>query len=173
MAEQDLLAKYLTVLDTINTGLSKLIDNEMLKRQLIITNDIEALNRMTQQEEKQLWELKNNETLRTNILRDLSKTLQIPLAQINSVSLEEYIGRQDQDDLKFYRTMIDLIKKNMQQLQDLNRENQALTLMALDYIDEMQHLILGEDNPGIYTDEENGVLEEHMRKSIKLIDKKV
>ena len=173
MTQEELLNKYFKVLEQLNAELDGLIESSRRKRLVIVSNNTAELNRINQQDEQRLNALHKLENSRMKALDAIAEAWGISAGELTAQAMITLIDQSNQSALSFYQPMIELLKDNMTRLQDLNRENQELTLLALDYIDEVQHLILSVENPGVYSDEADGALDEHVRKSIKLIDKKV
>jgi hypothetical protein len=173
--DQATLGTYLEILTAENQQISDLLESGRRKRRAIIGNHIDRLDQLVAEETGYLRELQRLEILRAKTEVELAKIWELPGEErlnLNAVAMLEVIERREPQRLKFFRGIIDLIKKNMLRLQELNQENQELTALALDYVDEMQQLILGEENAGLYSGA-GETLDDMPRPTLKLIDKKV
>jgi hypothetical protein len=175
MEETELLGRYLDNLAQENRQLERMLVSGQGKQMAIVSNDVDGLDRIVQEETGFLRELRALEAGRKKLQADLAGIWGLSHTQsqqLNSVTVLSILTDRDNKVFRSYQEMIGLIKKNMRRLQDLNKENQELTALALEYIDDIQLLLLGEENAGLYSGEGEAVVD-MPRPSLKLLDRKI
>jgi hypothetical protein len=172
---QALVDAYLDILIRANRQLEAMLSSGQQKRRAIVGDHIDDLNRLIAEEGQYLQEIQRLESRRNQLETALAETWQLSAEQrsaLNAVTVTGFLAERAPESLKLFQEIIELIKENMGALQMLNQENQELTFLALSYIDEMQGLLLGEDDAGVYSGE-GDVLDAEQRPSFRLLDKKI
>jgi flagellar biosynthesis/type III secretory pathway chaperone len=167
------LQKYLEHLWLENRQLETMIASGQRKRLAIIGNQVEELDRLLAEENVALQELRRLEGARGRLETDLAGYWALPDASVlNAAAAAELWAQRLPESSPRFRQVIASIRENMARLMRLNQENQELIALALDYIDDMQRLLVGEENAGLYSGA--GLTEaDEPRPVLKLLDKKI
>lgn len=140
------------------------------KRQAIVKSDTGRLNEIVHQELKGLAKMNQHEKRRSALLKDISRTLGIGESEI---TLSMIIGKADGEKrdrlIALQKELIELLNSQA----EINKQNQELLKLQLDYSDVMLNVFVGSDDPlnNFYSD--NGRSGDDKRQSAGLFDRQV
>ena len=121
------------------------------KKDVIIANDIEALQKITGLENILVSQHQKLDKKRTQVMEDIAIVLN---QDKNTLTVSEIIelldGQNEQEPLREVR---DRIKKTLEELSEANKQNSSLIGNAMDYIDYSLNVIRSQLHPELYMEE--------------------
>ena len=129
-----LVEELLLDLQTETSTYQELVDLSDVKREAIIHGRVEELEGITAQEEEISSRLKNLETKRTNILKDMAVVLGHDVEQMTVTIVIEKLGSQPKEQQALTEAR-DRLVEIASQLQFANQQNSILLQQALEMVE--------------------------------------
>ena len=104
------------------------------KTQIIVNNDLQSLNSITEEEQELLGKISKLEKKRQEVIRNIGIVMNKKESELNFVTIIELLNGQEkeQEDL---RKLHDKLKRTIDILSTLNERNQMLIKQSLEMID--------------------------------------
>ena len=110
------------------------LGDEEKKTQIIVNNDLQSLNSITEEEQELLGKISKLEKKRQEVIRNIGIVMNKKESELNFVTIIELLNGQEkeQEDL---RKLHDKLKRTIDILSTLNERNQMLIKQSLEMID--------------------------------------
>ncbi|MEA1962366.1 MAG: flagellar protein FlgN [Bacillota bacterium] len=147
----DLINEFITVLLRENSVLEQLIEISTEKQKMIILGQTEELDKLVQKEGIVVSNLGKLEDARFQYQIKLAQGWKLQAEELSSARLIEKMTPTHPGLLPDLKHQLEHLQEALRKLKDINNENNELLKMSLDYIEEMQYLLGGED-AGTYSE---------------------
>lgn len=141
------------------------------KKKLIILGKLEELEQITQREGLIASNLEKVEAERFKNQQKLAAIWEMPAEELVASTLIEKARQEISACAADLQKEVEQLNISIARLNDINSENNELINMSLDYIDEMQAVLVGQ-SAGTYSNAAEQVDESSSRPSIRLLDTK-
>jgi len=129
-----LIEELIMVLGDEEKIYSEIIPVAEKKTQIIVNNDLQSLNSITEEEQELLGKISKLEKKRQEVIRNIGIVMNKKESELNFVTIIELLNGQEkeQEDL---RKLHDKLKRTIDILSTLNERNQMLIKQSLEMID--------------------------------------
>ena len=129
-----LIEELIMVLGDEEKIYSEIIPVAEKKTQIIVNNDLQSLNSITEEEQELLGKISKLEKKRQEVIRNIGIVMNKKESELNFVTIIELLNGQEkeQEDL---RKLHDKLKRTIDVLSTLNERNQMLIKQSLEMID--------------------------------------
>jgi len=129
-----LIEELIMVLGDEEKIYSEIIPIAEKKTQIIVNNDLQSLNSITEEEQELLGKISKLEKKRQEVIRNIGIVMNKKESELNFVTIIELLNGQEkeQEDL---RKLHDKLKRTIDILSTLNERNQMLIKQSLEMID--------------------------------------
>lgn len=166
-----IIQEFIETLIKENTLLDKLLELGEEKKQIVILGKIQELDKLMQKEHVTASNLEKIENTRLKLHAQIAQRWEMPVEELTADSLIE----KSQADLPLFadqlKQEIEHTETTINRLQEVNQENNELIGMSLEYIDNMQSMLIG-DLAGTYSEKGTQASESNSRPALKIVDKK-
>lgn len=163
---QEEFKNYLDLILLENKLLEKLNQLGKKKRQYIINQKSAELSSLMQEEIDLVGNIESTEKRRLKLQEIITKN---PAAAIDARQMTDYFKRKAPQLEDEFAQAVKSLKNNLTSLQNINRKNQQLLEVSLDYIEDLKSL-LGEKVTGTYSEEGTQV---NLKNTYKILDKRI
>ena len=104
------------------------------KTQIIVNNDLQSLNSITEEEQELLGKISKLEKKRQEVIRNIGIVMNKKESELNFVTIIELLDGQEKEQEEL-RKLHDKLKRTIDVLSTLNERNQMLIKQSLEMID--------------------------------------
>lgn len=104
------------------------------KTQIIVNNDLQSLNSITEEEQELLGKISKLEKKRQEVIRNIGIVMNKKESELNFVTIIELLNGQEKEQEEL-RKLHDKLKRTIDVLSTLNERNQMLIKQSLEMID--------------------------------------
>lgn len=168
---EKIIQEFIQVLSQENAILDKLLGHSEEKKHIIILGEIQELDKLLQKESVIATNLEKIEIARLQISQQIAQQWDIPA---EAMTAEAIIAKSQEHLPSFTNQLkqeIDHLETTINSLREINRQNNELIGMSLDYIDNMQAMLIG-DPAGTYSEKGQQASDNNSRPAFRIIDKK-
>ena len=113
---------------------SEIIPIAEKKTQIIVNNDLQSLNSITEEEQELLGKISKLEKKRQEVIRNIGIVMNKKESELNFVTIIELLNGQEKEQEEL-RKLHDKLKRTIDVLSTLNERNQMLIKQSLEMID--------------------------------------
>ena len=113
---------------------SEIIPVAEKKTQIIVNNDLQSLNSITEEEQELLGKISKLEKKRQEVIRNIGIVMNKKESELNFVTIIELLNGQEKEQEEL-RKLHDKLKRTIDVLSTLNERNQMLIKQSLEMID--------------------------------------
>ena len=135
-----LIEELIGTLDREEKIYANLIPVQEEKIRAIVANDLEALGRLSGEEQKMMDEVGNLEVRRMRVTEDIATVLGKASGDMNLEQIIQALGKQPDEQKKLQR-LHDKLRRTMARLQELNTQNKELLTQALEMVEYNMNVI--------------------------------
>lgn len=135
-----LIEELIGTLDREEKIYANLIPVQEEKIRAIVANDLEALGRLSGEEQKMMDEVGNLEARRMRVTEDIATVLGKASGDMNLEQIIQALGKQPDEQKKLQR-LHDKLRRTMARLQELNTQNKELLTQALEMVEYNMNVI--------------------------------
>ncbi|MEN6348141.1 MAG: flagellar protein FlgN [Syntrophomonas sp.] len=169
---QKLVRSIMAAVKEETSILNSLVEMGEEKKQLIISNRLRELDTLVHSEGIVVSRLERTEGARFKLQKELAAIWDIPVESVNSSEIRARIESQSPQLSAELASLLSGLKRAVNQLQKINRENRELTNYALEYVDYLWTVMEG-DAVGLYSADGIEAEEKSSRTGYKVLDRKV
>ena len=166
-----IMQAFIQTLIEENMLLEKLLAFGEEKKQIIILGKIQELDKLVQKEQIIVSNLEKIENTRFELHEQIARRWEMQVEELTASSLVE----KSQEILPLFTVQlkqeIEHIETAINRLRKINQENNELIGMSLEYIDNMQSMLIG-DLAGTYSESGTQASEGNSRAAFRILDKK-
>ena len=129
-----LIEELIMVLGDEEKIYSEIIPIAEKKTQIIVNNDLQSLNSITEEEQELLGKISKLEKKRQEVIRNIGIVMNKKESELNFVTIIELLDGQEKEQEEL-RKLHDKIKRTIDVLSTLNERNQMLIKQSLEMID--------------------------------------
>lgn len=166
-----LIQDFIQVLSKENEFLDKLYIFGEEKKEMIILGKVQDLDKLLQKEGIVVSNLEKTEKVRLKLQEQLAGIWGMAVEELTAAA----IIKKGQESLPLFsdqvKQEIEHMQTTIQRLQEINRENNELIGASLEYIDNMQAMLMG-DITATYSEKGTPAGDNPSRAAFRLLDKK-
>ncbi len=166
-----IIEEYIQTLIKENDLLDKLLELGEEKKQIIILGKIQELDKLIQKESITASNLERTENARFKLHVQIAQRWEMPAEELTAGTLIEKSQASQPLFTDQLKQEIEHMGTTINRLREINRENNELIGMSLEYIDNMQSILIG-DLAGTYSEKGTQASENNSRPAFKILDKK-
>lgn len=166
-----IIQAYGQVLIKENQAIDKLLVLGEEKMNCIILGKVKELDKILSKEGIIAANLEKTENERIQLHAQIAERWGIAAQELTAKMLVQLSREKTMAEADLLEQQIEHMEKIIFKLQDINRQNNELIGASLEYIDNMQAMLIGED-AGTYSDKGTPANENNTRPAYRLIDKK-
>lgn len=129
-----LIEELIMVLGDEEKIYSEIIPIAEKKTQIIVNNDLQSLNSITEEEQELLGKISKLEKKRQEVIRNIGIVMNKKESELNFVTIIELLDGQEKEQEEL-RKLHDKLKRTIDVLSTLNERNQMLIKQSLEMID--------------------------------------
>ena len=129
-----LIEELIMVLGDEEKIYSEIIPVAEKKTQIIVNNDLQSLNSITEEEQELLGKISKLEKKRQEVIRNIGIVMNKKESELNFVTIIELLDGQEKEQEEL-RKLHDKLKRTIDVLSTLNERNQMLIKQSLEMID--------------------------------------
>ena len=129
-----LIEELIMVLGDEEKIYSEIIPIAEKKTQIIVNNDLQSLNSITEEEQELLGKISKLEKKRQEVIRNIGIVMNKKESELNFVTIIELLKGQEKEQEEL-RKLHDKLKRTIDILSTLNERNQMLIKQSLEMID--------------------------------------
>lgn len=129
-----LIEELIMVLGNEEKIYSEIIPIAEKKTQIIVNNDLQSLNSITEEEQELLGKISKLEKKRQEVIRNIGIVMNKKESELNFVTIIELLNGQEKEQEEL-RKLHDKLKRTIDILSTLNERNQMLIKQSLEMID--------------------------------------
>ena len=129
-----LIEELIMVLGDEEKIYSEIIPIAEKKTQIIVNNDLQSLNSITEEEQELLGKISKLEKKRQEVIRNIGIVMNKKESELNFVTIIELLNGQEKEQVDL-RKLHDKLKRTIDILSTLNERNQMLIKQSLEMID--------------------------------------
>jgi len=129
-----LIEELIMVLGDEEKIYSEIIPVAEKKTQIIVNNDLQSLNSITEEEQELLGKISKLEKKRQEVIRNIGIVMNKKESELNFVTIIELLNGQEKEQEEL-RKLHDKLKRTIDVLSTLNERNQMLIKQSLEMID--------------------------------------
>ena len=129
-----LIEELIMVLGDEEKIYSEIIPIAEKKTQIIVNNDLQSLNSITEEEQELLGKISKLEKKRQEVIRNIGIVMNKKESELNFVTIIELLDGQEKEQEEL-RKLHDKLKRTIDILSALNERNQMLIKQSLEMID--------------------------------------
>ena len=129
-----LIEELIMVLGDEEKIYSEIIPIAEKKTQIIVNNDLQSLNSITEEEQELLGKISKLEKKRQEVIRNIGIVMNKKESELNFVTIIELLNGQEKEQEEL-RKLHDKLKRTIDVLSTLNERNQMLIKQSLEMID--------------------------------------
>lgn len=129
-----LIEELIMVLGDEEKIYSEIIPIAEKKTQIIVNNDLQSLNSITEEEQELLGKISKLEKKRQEVIRNIGIVMNKKESELNFVTIIELLDGQEKEQEEL-RKLHDKLKRTIDILSTLNERNQMLIKQSLEMID--------------------------------------
>lgn len=129
-----LIEELIMVLGDEEKIYSEIIPIAEKKTQIIVNNDLQSLNSITEEEQELLGKISKLEKKRQEVIRNIGIVMNKKESELNFVTIIELLNGQEKEQEEL-RKLHDKLKRTIDILSTLNERNQMLIKQSLEMID--------------------------------------
>ena len=129
-----LIEELIMVLGDEEKIYSEIIPVAEKKTQIIVNNDLQSLNSITEEEQELLGKISKLEKKRQEVIRNIGIVMNKKESELNFVTIIELLNGQEKEQEEL-RKLHDKLKRTIDVLSTLNERNQMLIKQSLELID--------------------------------------
>ena len=129
-----LIEELIMVLGDEEEIYSEIIPVAEKKTQIIVNNDLQSLNSITEEEQELLGKISKLEKKRQEVIRNIGIVMNKKESELNFVTIIELLNGQEKEQEEL-RKLHDKLKRTIDVLSTLNERNQMLIKQSLEMID--------------------------------------
>ena len=129
-----LIEELIMVLGDEEKIYSEIIPVAEKKTQIIVNNDLQSLNSITEEEQELLGKISKLEKKRQEVIRNIGIVMNRKESELNFVTIIELLNGQEKEQEEL-RKLHDKLKRTIDVLSTLNERNQMLIKQSLEMID--------------------------------------
>ena len=129
-----LIEELIMVLGDEEKIYSEIIPVAEKKTQIIVNNDLQSLNSITEEEQELLGKISKLEKKRQEVIRNIGIVMNKKESELNFVTIIELLKGQEKEQEEL-RKLHDKLKRTIDVLSTLNERNQMLIKQSLEMID--------------------------------------
>ena len=129
-----LIEELIMVLGDEEKIYSEIIPIAEKKTQIIVNNDLQSLNSITEEEQELLGKISKLEKKRQEVIRNMGIVMNKKESELNFVTIIELLNGQEKEQEEL-RKLHDKLKRTIDVLSTLNERNQMLIKQSLEMID--------------------------------------
>jgi hypothetical protein len=129
-----LIEELIMVLGDEEKIYSEIIPVAEKKTQIIVNNDLQSLNSITEEEQELLGKISKLEKKRQEVIRNIGIVMNKKESELNFVTIIELLNGQEKEQEEL-RKLHDKLKRTIDILSTLNERNQMLIKQSLEMID--------------------------------------
>ena len=129
-----LIEKLIMVLGNEEKIYNEIIPIAEKKTQIIVNNDLQSLNSITEEEQELLGKISKLEKKRQEVIRNIGIVMNKKESELNFVTIIELLNGQEKEQEEL-RKLHDKLKRTIDVLSTLNERNQMLIKQSLEMID--------------------------------------
>lgn len=166
-----IIQAYGQILIKENQAIDKLLALGEEKKSCIILGKVKDLDKLLSKEGLIAANLEKLENERIKIHAEAAAQMGMPAPELTAKRLVQTSREKTIPGTDLLIEQIEHMEKTIFQLRDINTQNNELIGASLEYIDNMQAMLIGDD-AGIYSDRGTPASEHNTRPAYRLIDKK-
>ncbi len=166
-----IIQAFIQILIKENELLDKLLGLNEEKKRTIILGKIQELDKILQKEGIIVAQLEKTETARFKIQEQMACQCEMPVQALTARSVIEKCMEHLPLFTDQLKQEIERMETTIRRQREINQENNELIGMSLEYIDNMQAMLLG-DTTGTYSEKGTQLSENASRPTFRIIDKK-
>ena len=129
-----LIEELIMVLGDEEKIYSEIIPVAEKKTQIIVNNDLQSLNSITEEEQELLGKISKLEKKRQEVIRNIGIVMNKKESELNFITIIELLNGQEKEQEEL-RKLHDKLKRTIDVLSTLNERNQMLIKQSLEMID--------------------------------------
>lgn len=129
-----LIEELIMVLGDEEKIYSEIIPIAEKKTQIIVNNDLQSLNSITEEEQELLGKISKLEKKRQEVIRNIGIVMNKKESELNFITIIELLNGQEKEQEEL-RKLHDKLKRTIDVLSTLNERNQMLIKQSLEMID--------------------------------------
>ena len=129
-----LIEELIMVLGDEEKIYSEIIPIAEKKTQIIVNNDLQSLNSITEEEQELLGKISKLEKKRQEVIRNIGIVMNKKESELNFITIIELLKGQEKEQEEL-RKLHDKLKRTIDTLSTLNERNQMLIKQSLEMID--------------------------------------
>lgn len=129
-----LIEELIMVLGDEEKIYSEIIPIAEKKTQIIVNNDLQSLNSITEEEQELLGKISKLEKKRQEVIRNIGIVMNKKESELNFITIIELLDGQEKEQEEL-RKLHDKLKRTIDVLSTLNERNQMLIKQSLEMID--------------------------------------
>ena len=129
-----LIEELIMVLGDEEKIYSEIIPIAEKKTQIIVNNDLQSLNSITEEEQELLGKISKLEKKRQEVIRNIGIVMNKKESELNFITIIELLKGQEKEQEEL-RKLHDKLKRTIDVLSTLNERNQMLIKQSLEMID--------------------------------------
>jgi len=129
-----LIEELIMVLGDEEKIYSEIIPIAEKKTQIIVNNDLQSLNSITEEEQELLGKISKLEKKRQEVIRNIGIVMNKKESELNFITIIELLNGQEKEQEEL-RKLHDKLKRTIDILSTLNERNQMLIKQSLEMID--------------------------------------
>lgn len=167
---EKLLSAFLDTIVQLNETLNKLAEMGQNKQQLIISGQVQELDKLIQKEGIIVSHLEKLEGARFKLQTEIAGYWGLAPEQLPAAAILERLKAHHHQSYDALKAEMENLKYNLDNLRSVNSHNNDLIDQSLDYIDEMQSLLYGDI--GTYSERGIQSADKPLRPYTSIIDEK-